>query len=296
MLSGEGAGRVKQVSVTLQGDGHWYAAFTCERVPLEPLPRTGKSVGLDVGISTFAALSNGEAIENPRPLRRARLDLERAQRRVSRKKRGSKRRGKARRLLAKKHLKVQRVRKDFHFKTAKNLVETYDLIAMEDLNIKGLAGGMLAKDVHDAAWGQFAQIVSCKASSAGREPIKVNPRGTSQECSACGADVPKALSVRVHHCPPCGYTADRDVNAAQNILTRAMAQKKLSAEGLTSLAAARVGRSGRGSAKSRKLRSLRDSASEKPPPRPKGRWGSDHASPLLQRRLLIRDGPRQGHA
>ncbi len=211
-------GRVKQASVSLSSDGHWYIAFVCDDVPVKPLPATGVALGVDVGLTTFAAMSDGTMVENPRPMRAARVGLVRAQRKVSRRKRGSKRRRKAVALLAKKHAHVANVRKDFHFKTSLDLLRRADLIVIEDLNVKGLASGMLAKHVHDAGWAQFASVLANKAESAGREVIRVNPRGTSQTCSACGAEVRKDLSVRVHDCPHCGHVADRDVNAACNIL------------------------------------------------------------------------------
>ena len=225
-------GRVKQISVTLDGDGHWYAALSCDDVPAKPMPATGRSVGVDVGLTTFAALSDGGLVANPRHLDTRRRELAAAQRRVSRRKRGSKRRRKAVVLLAKHHARVANARKDFHHKTALDLVRRYDRIAIEDLNVKGLAGGMLARPVHDAAWAQFATILAGKAESAGRELVRVDPRGTSQFCSDCGAEVRKGLAVRVHACPCCGYTADRDTNAARNIHRRGHRHRGGVADGL----------------------------------------------------------------
>lgn len=213
-------GMVKQVSVTLSGDGHWYVAFACADVPMDILPATGNSVGIDVGITTFAALSNGELVDNPRCYESALHSLKTAQRRVSRRKRGSYRRRKAIVLLAKQHNRVKRTRLDFHHKVARNLIGRFDSIAVENLNINGLARMRLAKHVHDAAWGQFISILASKAESAGREFIKVDPRGTSQECSGCGSVVRKSLSVRAHSCPQCGLVLDRDVNAAKNVQSR----------------------------------------------------------------------------
>ena len=213
-------GRIKQVSVTLSGDGHWYVAFACDEVPGKSLPTTGKSVGIDVGITTFAALSDGTMVSNPRPYEVAQRRLARAQRIVSRRKRGSKRRRRAGALLAKQHDRVRRVRLDFHHKTALDIVRRFDSIAVEDLNVKGLAQMRLAKQVHDAAWAQFARILESKAESAGRGFFRVDPRGTSQVCSGCGATVRKGLAVRVHHCPECGLVEDRDINAAKNVLRR----------------------------------------------------------------------------
>ena len=214
-------GTLKQVSVTLGSDGHWYAAMVCRDVPRKVLPGTGQHVGVDLGITTFAALSDGEEIESPRPYRAAQRRVASAQRAVSRKRnKRSLRRRKAVVQLGKLHAKVARVRRDFHCKVASDLVVQFDSIAVEDLNIKGLAGGMLAKHVHDAGWAQFIEILAGKAESAGRELIKVDPRGTSQECSRCGAVVPKALAVRVHACPACGLVIGRDHNSAVVVYRR----------------------------------------------------------------------------
>jgi putative transposase len=213
-------GRIKQASVSLDGDGHWYIAFACVDVPARPLPPLDTSVGIDVGITTFAALSDGTMVDNPRPYEMAQRSLATAQRRVSRRKRGSKRRRKAVELLAKQSARVQRVRLDFHHKTAHAIVQRFGSIAVEDLNVKGLARMRLAKQVHDAGWAQFTTILASKAESAGREFYRVDPRGTSQECSGCQERVPKGLHVRVHACPHCGLVLDRDVNAAVNVHSR----------------------------------------------------------------------------
>jgi len=214
-------GRTKQVSVTLSGDGRWYVAFVCDQVPIHPLPPTGKEVGIDLGITCFAALSDGPpGIDNPRPMEKAQWQLARSQRRVSRRKRGSSRRKKAVALLAQRHDRIAAIRRDHHHNAALLLVRNYDRIGIEDLEVRGLARGMLAKQVHDAGWGQFTTILRAKAESAGREVVAVDPRGTSQECSACGREVNKSLAVRVHNCPYCGLIVDRDINAARNILQR----------------------------------------------------------------------------
>ena len=223
-LHREMQGRIKQASVTLGGDGHWYIAFVCDEVPYNPLPATGRSVGIDVGITTFAALSDGTMVDNPRPYESAQRSLGTAQRRIARRKRGSQRRRKAVTLFAKQSNRVRRVRLDFQHKVAAAIVGQFDSIAVEDLNIKGLAKGRLAKQVHDAAWGQFISILASKAESAGRELFKVNPRGTSQRCSGCDKEVRKGLHVRVHDCPNCGLVLDRDINAARNICKTAGAR------------------------------------------------------------------------
>jgi len=201
----------------MDGDGHWYAALVCDDVPPKPLPATGAETGVDLGLLAFGTLADGTAIANPRVQETAQAELAQAQRRVSRRRKGSRRRRKAVRVLARTHARVRNARKDFHHKTARDLVRRYDRIAIEDLHVRGLAGGMLARPVHDAAWAQFTTILAAKAEEAGRDLVKVDPRGTSQTCSACGVEVRKALSVRIHRCPHCGYVADRDHNAARNI-------------------------------------------------------------------------------
>ena len=214
-------GTLKQVRVRLDGDGNWYASMVCDDVRRQVLPGTGQSVGVDVGITTFATLSTGEGIHSPRPYRAAQERLAAAQRRVAHKRnKRSNGRRKAVALLGRQHAKVERIRRDFHRKVASDLVVQFDTIKVENLNIKGLAAGMLAKHVHDAGWAQFIEILAGKAESAGRELIKVDPRGTSQECSRCGAVVRKSLAVRVHACPECGLVLGRDHNAAIIIETR----------------------------------------------------------------------------
>ncbi|MFP4298199.1 MAG: RNA-guided endonuclease InsQ/TnpB family protein, partial [Spirulinaceae cyanobacterium] len=143
---------------------------------------------------------------------------------------GSKNYQKQRNKIALIHQRIQRQRKDFHYKTANKLTRCYDLIVVEDLNIKGLARTRLAKSILDAAWGQFITILEAVAVKCGVRVVKVNPHRTSQDCSGCGTKVPKALSVRTHECPKCGLTIDRDQNAAVNILHRAL--KELQAVGL----------------------------------------------------------------
>ena len=211
-------GTLKQVSITLSG-GHWYACMVCDDVPARPLPATGESTGIDVGITTFATLSSGEPIHSPRPYCAAQAKLAKLQRVVSRRKKRSARRCKAVRVLAGQHARVARIRQNFHHETAKTLVQRFDSICVEDLNVRGLAGGMLAKHVHDVGWAQFITILAGKAECAGREFIKVDPRGTSQECSGCGAVVRKTLAERVHRCS-CGIVLDRDHNAAVNVERR----------------------------------------------------------------------------
>ncbi len=157
-------------------------------------------------------------MENPRCYRRAERRLAKAQRRVSRRKKGSKRREKAKALLGKAHRKVAHQRRDHAHKTAKSLIERFDRIAVEDLDVSGMVKNHhLAKAISDSGWTQFVQILADKAEWAGREVVKVNPRNTSQKCSGCGELVRKSLAIRWHSCPHCGCELDRDHNAAINI-------------------------------------------------------------------------------
>lgn len=217
-------GDVKTVTVKRDACGDWWVFFSCDNVPLKPLEATNCQVGLDLGLTNFAATSDGELVRNPRPLKNAEIELKRCQRKLSKRKKGGYRRNKQRITLARRHRKVERVRTDFHFKTARKLVEHYDLIAVESLNIRALSRGWLAKSVNDVAWGAFLKILSFKAAEAGRRYIKVNAAGTSQECSGCGRlpEVPKTLADRLHVCLACGLSLDRDTNAACNVLQRAL--------------------------------------------------------------------------
>ena len=205
-------------TVTIKREcGKWYVVFS-NTVEIKPLPVSDRTVGIDVGLESFAVTSDGEYIENPRYLREAEAVLRVAQRRVSRKKKGGSNRRKAIRLLAKKHLRIKRQRADFAHKVADNLVKNYGRIAVEDLRIKNMVRNRhLAHSISDAGWGQFLNILSYKAEYAGREFVQVNPNGTSQICSGCGATVKKSLSTRVHNCPACGLSLNRDFNAALNI-------------------------------------------------------------------------------
>jgi putative transposase len=211
-------GTPKTVIISREADG-WYASISCAEVPVQPLPPTGQETGIDLGIESFATLSNGTRIFNPGWYRKAECALKTAQRRVSRRKRGSNRRRKAVTLLAKAHQKVRRQRQDFHHKAALRLVQSNDTIYHEDLQVRNMVKNHhLAKSISDAGWSAFLSILSYKAVCAGRSVVAVNPAFTSQACSSCGELVSKALSVRWHSCPDCGTELHRDHNAALNIL------------------------------------------------------------------------------
>jgi putative transposase len=213
-------GTPKTVTISREADG-WYACISCAEVPAQPLPLTGHETGIDLGIESFATLSNGTRIFHPGWYRKAERVLKTAQRRVARRKRGSHRRRKAVKLLAKAHQTVRRQRQDFHHKTALALVRENDTIYHEDLQVRKMVRNHhLAKSISDAGWSAFLTILAYKAACAGRRVVAVNPAFTSQRCSqpGCGAIVQKGLSVRWHACPRCGTSLHRDHNAARNIL------------------------------------------------------------------------------
>jgi putative transposase len=210
-------GVTKTVTISQEADG-WYVCFSCADVPVQPLPATGQDTGIDLGIEAFATLSDGVRIFNPGWYRKAERALKTAQRRVSRRKKGSNCRRKAVKLLAKAHLKVKRQRQDFHHKTALAMVRANDVIYHEDLQTANMVKNHhLAKSIQDAGWSQFLSILHANAVWAGREVITVNPAFTSQTCSGCGVIVSKGLSIRWHSCPDCGTSLHRDHNAAKNI-------------------------------------------------------------------------------
>ncbi len=209
-------GMIKTVTLKREA-GRWYACFSVEAPTPEPLPATGQVVGIDVGLTHFAVLSDGTEIANPRHYQAAQTKLRRAQRKVARRKKGSNRRRKAVRALQRVHQQVRNQRADFHHQVCRKLVNTYDLIAVEDLNVRGMAKGWNAKSVTDAGWGMFLSKLSYKAEEAGRELVRVNPNGTSQRCP-CGTSVPKGLAQRWHQCPNCGLSVGRDHASALEVL------------------------------------------------------------------------------
>jgi putative transposase len=218
-------GTPKTAHLVLRADGHWYALIVCETEPqTEHLPSTcdHPNIGIDVGLKSFLTDSEGHTVANPRFYRTSQKTLRRKQRALSRRKQGSHRRRKAARNTAKTHLKIARQRRDFHFKVAKHYTEQYHHIVVEDLRILNMVKNHhLAKSIMDASWGAFLDILEAKAENAGHQVIRVNPHFTTQACSNCGTLIQKSLSVRTHLCTSCGFVADRDVNAANNILLMA---------------------------------------------------------------------------
>jgi len=216
--------QIKRVRVVRRADGY-YAQFCIAQERLENHELTGKIIGLDVGLNHFLTDSEGQQIENPRFLRHDEKALKKAQKRVSRKNKGSANRAKARNRLGRKHLKIQRRRKDFVVKTARCVIQSSDLVAIEDLKVRNMVRNQhLAKSISDAAWSQFREWLEYFGKIFGVPVVAVAPHFTSQNCSSCGKEVKKALSTRTHKCPHCRHIQDRDHNAATNILKKALQQ------------------------------------------------------------------------
>ena len=219
-------GQIKTLSLKRE-NGMWYACFSCMVEP-EPLPANDRAVGLDVGLLSFVTWSDGQRMGNPRLFQKAQKRLRRAQRRVARREKFSKRWKKAVRLVAKVHRKVFNQRNDFQHQLSRKIVNNYGIIFVEDLNVKGLSRGRLAKSVQDAGWAAFFQKLSYKAESAGRRFLSVDPRGTSQRCP-CGEANPKRLSDREHVCLHCGLVTTRDHASAMEVLRLGLSLQPLTA-------------------------------------------------------------------
>jgi putative transposase len=211
-------GKVKSVTIRRTPTRKWFVSFACE-IETQPFPVKTNAVGIDVGLKTFAVLSDGKKIANPRFFKQEEKSLAKAQHKLSKQAKGSAERRKARRIVARVHERITNKRSDFIFQTANKLVKQYGIIAIEDLKIQNMMQeSLFAKSIADVAWRQFANQLVFKAEYAGRQVVRVNPKNTSKRCSRCGTLVEKDLSVRVHHCPVCQLKIDRDLNASINIL------------------------------------------------------------------------------
>jgi putative transposase len=197
---------------------HWIANLVCYIGEAPAKVEVSSSIGIDLGLTALATLSDGEEIANPRWTRQEEQRLAKANQSLSRRVRGSKNRVKSRERLRRVHQRIAGLRASYLTDVAKSLVQKYDLIAHEKLSIKNMVRSNLAKSIHDASWNKLIQRLNCEAENAGKTVVAVNPRGTTINCSACGEKVPKKLSQRVHDCSSCGLVLGRDHNAALNIL------------------------------------------------------------------------------
>jgi putative transposase len=210
--------QIKRVRVVRRADGY-YVQFCIDAERSEKREPTGRTIGLDVGLTHFYTDSDGNTVENPRHLRKSQRSLKKLNRRLSKTQKGSKNRAKARNCLSRKHLKVSRRRKDFAVKLARCVVQSNDLVAYEDLSVRNMVKNRkLSKSISDAAWTAFRNWVEYFGKVFGVATVAVAPHYTSQNCSSCGKVAKKSLSERTHICPHCGFVLDRDWNAARNIL------------------------------------------------------------------------------
>jgi len=214
-------GKIKQVTIKHHSSGKWYASIIAEtKEEIKPTQNTNK-VGIDLGTINYVYDSDGNSSDNPKHLDKSLKKLRKEQRSLSRKKRGSNR-AKQKIKVARVHEKIVNQRDDFLHKLSRYYINSYSYIAIEDLNVKGLIRiSYNAKNIMDASWSRFIQMLCYKAERAGCTVVKVEPRGTTQRCSNCGKEVHKELWNRVHKCE-CGLEIDRDYNSAMNILKRAL--------------------------------------------------------------------------
>ena len=214
-------GKFKFARIVLRPSG-WYLQCICETEP-EPLPKKENAVGLDMGIRYLVADSNGQSIDNPKHAKKSAKKLAHAQRKLAKCKKGSHRHKKAKHTVARHHERMAHQRKDTLHKASHHYVKHYQTLVIEDLKPANMVRNhCLAFSIADASWGILRHYLESKAEHAGRKLIAVAPHYTSQKCSHCGEYVQKSLSVRTHVCPFCGYIADRDENAARNILQRGL--------------------------------------------------------------------------
>ena len=226
-------GTPKTATIQRSSTGKWYVGFSCERAEPSPLPATGQDVGIDVGLELFAVPTQGEPIENPRFFRRDEKALAGAQRRLSKREKGTPERAVRRQVVARIHERIAWRRGDFAHPHSRRLVNAFAVIAVDDLSVNRMGHTpCLATSIHAAAWTQFAAYIAHQAAWAGRRFLAVNPAETSQDCSGCGHRQTLSLADRLYTC--CGLVLDRDRNAARNILRFAQALLGLGQQSLAS--------------------------------------------------------------
>lgn len=214
------------VTVRLHPSGRWHISIRFDDLTIKPLPANDNAVGIDLGVTSLIATSNGEKVTNPKQFKRHYRRLRLAQKALSRKQKGSKNRDKARRKVARIHLKISDSRKDFLHKLTTRLVRENQTIAVEDLSVKNMVKNeKLALSISDSGWGEFVRQLDYKCRWYGRKLVKIDRWfPSSKRCSHCGHIVEKMpLNIREWQCPECGTTHDRDINAGKNILAAGLA-------------------------------------------------------------------------
>lgn len=197
---------------------HWILKASCDIGPAPEKLVVRNAVGVDLGLTTLATLSDGTQIVNPRWTKQEENRLAEANRDLSRRTKGSNNRKKSKERLRRIHQRIAGLRRSYLHDVSRILVDKYDLIAHENLKISEMAKSRFGKSIMDAAWGELLFQIKYKAESAGKWFVPVEPRGTTQTCSGCGELVPKRIWNRTHNCPKCGLSLGRDHNAALNIL------------------------------------------------------------------------------
>lgn len=211
-------GKVKTCTIQRTSTGKWFVSFACE-LEAVAIPASEEQVGIDVGLTTFATLSTGEEIANPRFFRKGEKDLARAHRRLSKTEKGSHARARRRKVVARKHERIANQRRNFAHQQSRRIVNRFGTIAVEDIHVgRMIHTNCLRKSIYDAAWSDFLSLLAYKAAYAGRRFVACNPAYTTQDCSGCGHRQVMPLSKRVFDCPCCGLHLSRDLNASFNIL------------------------------------------------------------------------------
>lgn len=212
-------GTEKTCTIRRTSTGKWYATFSCDIGTPIPLPPSEKRVGIDVGLTTFAHLSTGETVENPRFFRTDERALAKVQRKLAKAEKGTPERIRRRKPVSRIHERIGWRRKNFAHQESRKIINRFGAIAVEDLSMNRMIHNRcLSKSIGDAAWATFLGLIVGKAESAGRQVIRVNPAYTSQDCSGCGHRQELRLSNRLYRCSCCGLEINRDHNASLNIL------------------------------------------------------------------------------
>lgn len=223
-------GKIKTLTIKQNKAGQWFSTFACEVETPQVKHHSAEKIGLDIGLESYAVLSNGEFIDNPRHIIKGEKRLKLLQRGLSRKKKGSANRRKARFKLSIQHIKLTNQRTDFLHKLSHRITKANSFIAVENLNVKSMLNNhWLAKSISDASWSNFIRCLEYKAVTSGSKLVKVNPRNTSKTCSKCGTITEMPLSKREFLCPKCGFACHRDLNASINILKVGQDLPKLNA-------------------------------------------------------------------